>query len=189
MDRFEIKFDVSNTNLHNLIKSLSLVPIFQERKVKNIYYDTDELIFFNDSEEGTIPRKKIRIRHYNKNINKNLEIKFTHNFIRKKDVYLNIEDKNIRKFLHRSNVFEKVKPVLKLSYNRKYFMCRLGRVTYDYNLKFSKINQSYSSKDNTIKNILEFKTTDSNNREKFLRFSNLKNIRFSKYCYALNYLN
>ena len=188
MDRFEIKFDVSNKNLHNLMQSLNLVPIFQERKINNIYYDTDELIFFNDSEEGIVPRKKIRIRHYNKNKNHNLEIKFTYNFIRKKDVYFNIEGKNINKFLHQSNIFEKVKPVLKLSYNRKYFMCKLGRVTYDYNLQFSKINQSFFYKDDTIKNILEFKTTDSDKREMFLRSSNLKNIRFSKYCYALNYL-
>ena len=52
MDRFEIKFDVSNKNLHNLMQSLNLVPIFQERKINNIYYDTDELIFLMIVKKG-----------------------------------------------------------------------------------------------------------------------------------------
>jgi len=188
MNRFEIKFDVTDESIHNIILKLNLVPIYEERKIHNIYFDTDDLVFFNESEEGSVPRKKIRLRSYNFSKNHNLEIKFTYNFNRKKDSYNNVDTKDLRRFLNKSGVHEKIKPVLKLNYDRKYFMCKFGRVTYDYNLKFSKINQNFFYKDTLIKNILEFKTTENKNRENFLMYSKMKNIRFSKYCYALNYL-
>ena len=41
-----------------------ILPIYQMRIINSIYFDTDDLKLFIDSEEGTLPRKKIRIRSY-----------------------------------------------------------------------------------------------------------------------------
>lgn len=188
MDRFEIKYDVTDKNLHDLISELNLIPLYEERLIQNTYYDTYNLNFFHDSEEGIVPRKKVRIRSYNSINKKNLEVKFTNNFSRKKDVYNNVDINNFKNYLNVSKVKENLNPILNLKYNRKYFSCKFGRITYDYNLKFSKYNQNFYLKDNFIRSILELKTSENLNKEKFIRNINMKNIRFSKYCYALNYL-
>ena len=38
--------------------------IFQTRKINNLYFDNDKFEMFNDSIEGCLPRKKIRLRSY-----------------------------------------------------------------------------------------------------------------------------
>jgi len=40
--------------------------LFDSRIVSSTYFDNDELNMFKDSEEGSVPRKKIRIRSYTK---------------------------------------------------------------------------------------------------------------------------
>ena len=37
---------------------------FPDRKINSIYFDTDDLDYFKDGEEGTTPRIKVRYRWY-----------------------------------------------------------------------------------------------------------------------------
>ena len=39
--------------------------LYPMRKVNSCYFDTNELQMFHDSDQGVLPRKKIRIRNYN----------------------------------------------------------------------------------------------------------------------------
>ena len=39
--------------------------MYEPRKINSLYFDTLSLQSFSDSEEGTLPRKKIRVRWYN----------------------------------------------------------------------------------------------------------------------------
>ena len=50
--------------------------IFQTRKINNLYFDNDKFEMFNDSIEGCLPRKKIRLRSYQDD-RKFLEIKIS----------------------------------------------------------------------------------------------------------------
>ena len=48
----------------SLIKSNGGSEIFSERKISSTYFDNKNYDMFLDSEEGCLPRKKIRIRNY-----------------------------------------------------------------------------------------------------------------------------
>ena len=47
-----------------LIKKNGGNEIFKERKISSLYFDNKNYDMFLDSEEGVLPRKKIRIRNY-----------------------------------------------------------------------------------------------------------------------------
>ena len=60
---------------------------FESRQINSYYFDTPFLKDFIDSEEGTVPRKKLRFRWYGKKKTKigNFEIKITDDLVRKKE--------------------------------------------------------------------------------------------------------
>ena len=99
MKRYEIKFDVTEYDLTNLISELQMIYLYPQRKIISTYYDTLYLKYFNDSEEGLLPRKKVRVRNYENDKTFNLEIKETEIDFRKKLVLSNIDDKKINDLL------------------------------------------------------------------------------------------
>ena len=118
--------------------------------------------------------------HTNLNI-LNLEIKETKSDFRRKHVFKNVDKKNIYKVL-KENFFykDKLRPIVKIEYNRKYFQCIYGRITYDYGLKYTdlryKNNQIFSNK-----TVLELKNDNINLKDKFIKkffFVINKNIIF-----------
>ena len=65
--RKEIKFKLSNLNLQILKSSLledGMKCIYPKRRVTSCYFDTNNLDFFHESENGILPRYKFRIRSY-----------------------------------------------------------------------------------------------------------------------------
>ena len=100
-------------------------------------------------------------------------------FFKKKTTYSSLIEKGFYK--------DKLRPIVKIEYNRKYFKCIYGRITYDYGLKYTdlryKSNQIFSNK-----TVLELKNDNINLKDKFIKKFFLKNVRFSKYCDALNML-
>ena len=46
-----------------------MIKLFPDRHVSSVYFDNRELKIYQDSMKGLLPRKKFRIRNYNK-INK-----------------------------------------------------------------------------------------------------------------------
>ena len=80
---------------------------------------------------------------------------------------------------------ENLEPVVKVEYNRKYFKCIYGRITYDYNIKYLNLKENYNRVFSN-KKILELKNEDLSLKDKFIKKFFLKNIRFSKYCDAVN---
>jgi len=65
--RSETKFRLSYGD-HYLLKSnllsLGMQQLYPSRIINSEYFDTDKLQMFLDSEEGVLPRKKIRVRWY-----------------------------------------------------------------------------------------------------------------------------
>ena len=108
MNRLELKFEISDINEKNLISNLKLTKEFNDRNITSIYYDTDLFKYYNDSEEGLTPRKKVRLRFYNENENKkNLEIKFTLANYRKKITFNNVSEPKIGEYLKKINIDDK----------------------------------------------------------------------------------
>ena len=63
--RFEDKISVGKSESINFFKDLrkkGFKILYPKRKISSVYFDNTELNMFIDSEEGSIPRKKIRLR-------------------------------------------------------------------------------------------------------------------------------
>ena len=79
-------------------------PSFPDRKVFSIYFDSVNLDLFRISEEGLTPRRKIRLRWYDKPkniVNSTLEIKTTKEHEKTKDKFniSNTDPESLQKFI------------------------------------------------------------------------------------------
>ena len=194
MNRQEYKFLINRTHFEKIKSKLILIKKYNKRIVNSYYYDTVNLDDFIDSEEGTVPRKKIRFRWYgNKKVKQgNFEIKETFDLKRKK-TKLKIDNFGT----DISNILDKYKknyqPILKISYDREYYYSNLLRldITYDANISYERINKNYMkmSKFKETSNILEIKTAVSYDPNFFLSILGNKIVKNSKYCVAINKLS
>ena len=111
--------------------------IFETRKINNLYFDNDKFEMFNDSIEGCLPRKKIRLRSYEDDRNF-LEIKISSTEGR----YKTSNQIDLKKTNNMKNLgfFDKdygsCKPVLYVEYTRDYFKHRDVRVTIDNDINY-----------------------------------------------------
>ena len=190
--RHEIKFLINSKEKYELIDKNQLKKIFPDRIVESIYFDTQDLQFFNLSEEGITPRFKIRIRGYNNKRLDNLEIKTTNNYHREKVtiknfIYDNYElHKNLKKIGIKQNVQKKIR----IKYLRSYYEFEnLGRITLDRNIEFFLPDKSFHNSKKIKQNILEIKVQRENVDKNYIeKIINLKETRFSKYCIGINCL-
>lgn len=74
--KFKLTFSDQKLLKHKLL-SKGMKNLYPKRIVKNIYFDTRDLTFFHESNEGILPRKKVRIRSYNDEKTFYQEIKYT----------------------------------------------------------------------------------------------------------------
>ena len=113
--------------------------LYPSRKINSCYFDTQNLALFQDSEEGVLPRKKVRIRWYEDDNKSNKEIKISsvegrykivENFLNlnslKKNYDLNLVD----------NEYGVLRPSLIVSYDREYYSLSGLRITFDNNIKY-----------------------------------------------------
>lgn len=176
------------TNTLGWIKENKFTEIFKERLITSIYYDNLNFDLYKDSEEGVVPRKKIRIRSYDNKNDKILEKKITsqegrfkisHDIKTKDNFYAKIYD----------NFYGYCYPVSKIVYTRRYFNNDKIRITIDQNIQYFKIsnlkimNFNYKEPDC----VMEFKSdvSEENNLE---NLSNYQFARFSKYCKSITAL-
>ena len=59
-----LKLQVRSKKIKSLIYNYGGIKIFPKRKISSLYFDNTKLKMHLDSEEGYVPRKKIRVRHY-----------------------------------------------------------------------------------------------------------------------------
>ena len=165
--------------------------IFPDRKIKSIYFENYYNQMFLDSEEGCVPRKKIRIRSYPMadKKTKNLEIKISSIEGRFKK-QLNINENNYIAFINNGYFDQQYGiclPRLEVNYLREYHSLFGIRVTIDKNINYKKtIKNSLSLKDE--EEIIELKTNNSTSIDYLLNSFPIEKIRFSKYCRAYNKL-
>ena len=70
--RKEKKYQLCKSEMVEVKKklfSLGMRELFPSRIVNSCYFDTKNLSLHHDSEEGVMPRKKIRVRWYNEENN------------------------------------------------------------------------------------------------------------------------
>ena len=137
----KIKLHISDKiKLKNLIYNQKGKSLYPKRKILSTYFDNKNLDMYKDSEEGTLPRKKIRIRHYPNNEEKikNLEVKinsvegkFKRNERISNKSYLSYFNKGIY-----DPVYGLCNKVIQISYDREYYLLNNARLTIDCNIKY-----------------------------------------------------
>ena len=170
------------------LKKHSVKNLFEPRKIKSLYFDNLNLDMYNDSIEGTVPRKKVRIREYPETKDKKyyLEIKYSSVEGRFKTREIIKSDKF--EFLKRAGYFDNrygiCLPNFYVSYNREYYLVDDIRVTIDKDIQYNQINLNKISSINVKyekKYVLEIKTDIKKNLTFLLNNFDFPRSRFSKY--------
>ena len=188
--RVEEKILVNENNNFLVKKFLKLnfaKKLYNPRVVKSLYFDNSSFDMFQNSEEGIVPRKKIRIRSYPKFNNKFfLEIKISSVEGRFKKSNEISETQCLE--LIKNGIFDKqyghCKPKIYVKYLREYYIMKNTRITYDKDIEYLNVQQRILGKENS--RVLELKPNkDKNTDELFLDFP-FSRIRYSKYCFGIN---
>lgn len=185
------KLTVSEQNiLKNKLVEKGMKLLYPKRKVNSIYFDTKDLDFYLNSEEGVLPRKKMRLRWYDKDIKKiSKETKISSIEGRFKTSEPFLYNKNIFKnsFQLLDNEFGILKPQIQITYNREYFFLNHLRITFDSNIQYINIGSLNSHKIKDKECVMEIKVnfkTEDDYIEKIIEYPT---SRFSKYSRSILY--
>ena len=141
--RKEKKFRVTIPDFHafkNQLLNLGMLKLFEPRRVNSIYFDTDNLQMFFDSEEGTLPRKKIRVRWYDDKETFSFEKKISGIEGRYKTTNVLEHFTKVSEILNEQYFdpqYGIVTPTLMVSYERSYFSFRSMRITFDNRITYT----------------------------------------------------
>lgn len=185
------KLTVSDQNiLKNKLIDKGMKILYPKRTVNSIYFDTNNLDFYLNSEEGVLPRKKIRLRWYDKDIKKifkEIKISSVEGRFKTSEPFLYNENifKNNLQLL--DNEFGILKPQMQITYSREYFFFNDLRITFDSNIQYtdrSSLNNIVTKDKETVMEIkVNFKTNDDY-IEKIIGYPT---SRFSKYSRSILY--
>ena len=191
--RIEKKYNIHPVKLPQLYTWLdksNAENIYKKRRINSLYLENENSTMFKDSVEGSLPRKKIRIRKYGLKIsnynNSNLECKINSVEGRFKKITKIISADKILKYGFFDKDYGNCLPKIEISYNREYFKIFNNiRLTLDTAICYKRYNknfQNYPVQEDKI--ILEAKTNDTD----YTNFINenifFEETRFSKYCNA-----
>ena len=156
--------------------------IYENRKINSIYFDNLKFQMYHDSNEGVLPRKKIRLRFYNNEKNKIfLEKKISSPEGRFKQSKLIQNEESIFEKAIFDKVYGICRPILKVTYEREYYKYNNYRITFDKGLIYSKFQSKKEFGDNY--SVIEFKGNFIDEDNLNVTFPYLDS-RFSKYCRA-----
>ena len=185
--RKEKKYRLSFSDMAIVKKQLfqiGMISLHPSRLINSCYFDNSELRMFHESEEGVLPRKKFRIRWYNKSNVFTEEIKISSiegrfKYQKKTLNILNTDE------LFDIKIFDKLYgeliPVLIVRYEREYFSLNDLRVTFDNNISYDYI-KSFSKP--TLKDsecVMEVKVPIDCDDGYIENLVHIPTSRFSKY--------
>ncbi|MDA9723184.1 VTC domain-containing protein [Candidatus Pelagibacter sp.] len=201
MKRTEKKYVFDKRKLHHILINAKAFKEFPSRQINSIYFDTYDFKDFKDNFEGTVPRKKVRLRFYGNSSIKDLhnlrnyylEIKKTSYSSRsKKSIHLKYDLNKILNLIESKKYFTSSRfPRTFVSYKRNYFKTINGiRITVDTNIIYKKINKNFESLNTYSENkiVLEVKNESKLTDDPF-EYNFLENFRtrFSKYYNSVEY--
>jgi len=187
--RKEKKFRLSKFDFDSLKNKLFLNgmrTLYCKRVINSLYYDTDIHSMYHDSEEGLLPRRKVRFRWYDDIRKSSHEVKVSSVEGRfKTSSPVNIESVAALPKILYDQSYGMITPSLFVTYTREYFSFEAMRITFDSHIKYG--NYWKSSKTLHLDNecVMEVKLgleTPDDYVESMIPFPT---ARFSKYCRGL----
>ena len=192
--RIEEKIPLTVSDSDKFLQSLKtqgLEILFPKRVIQSNYFDSSNYNLFRDSEEGLLPRKKIRIRHYPQAplIQHNLEIKISSIEGRHKNsiALSDIQAKKINKLGYFDPVYGLLEKRVSINYLREYFFFKGIRITRDTKILYQELDHksnNYLEKDSVV----EIKAPKDTSVDFLFKIIPSHKRRFSKYCNAIKYL-
>ena len=185
--RIENKFVLDENYKYKIINKIlnsGYIEIYEQRNIESVYYDNLKLQSFYDSNEGSIPRKKIRIRSYD-----GFKTDFNYEI---KELTTNGRFKSVKKVVSLpekciDDLYKVMYPQVIVRYKRRYFTNNFIRLTLDWEINYQQFNSDKINKSQNL--VLESKLSDGtkyNEEINNLKVFGLNNVSFSKYVEAIN---
>ncbi len=192
--RKEIKFKLTlseHFKIKNKLLSLGMNTIYPLRKVNSYYFDNKYYKLFEDSEEGVLPRKKVRIRWYNneKDFKKETKISSIEGRFKHVEKLPSIKnDSQISGLTFFDKYYGLLYPKMLVNYEREYYKIDNLRITFDKNINylFSKLKSEIFTSDQET--VMEVKVPIKCSDDYIKKFIDIPTSRFSKYSRGLLYL-
>ena len=192
--RIEEKLYVRPENLidfKSYLKKKSINRIYNPRKIKSLYFDNSNLEMYNDSIEGLVPRKKIRIRCYPDDQDKKLYLEIKNSSVEGRFKSRKTIDNNSFDQYRQNGVLDSqygiCLPNFYVSYKREYAMLEDVRVSIDTDIFYNDYRTQLIHRDDKI--IVEIKTSIKKNLDDLVELFPFQRTRFSKYCFAVQNLS
>ena len=190
--RIERKLSLNNSNIFNL-KSIfykkNFQKIFPDRFIFSCYFDTVDLQMFKDSVEGTVPRKKIRLRSYHKLFEDNIFLEMKINSVEGR--FKSVKKISNHKLILERGYFDQdygvCYPKLLVKYKRSYLKKNNVRLTIDTNVSFAKYEKDKSPYFSNFEDndCAEIKCNNIHELNE-MNLDQIQIIRNSKYCNGIN---
>lgn len=183
--RKERKFRLTSSGakeLKALLTNKGMTLLHPNRKITSQYFDTLDLRAFEESEEGVLPRYKIRVRWYNTDQSilalerktSSIEGRFkTTKAIR----FIEFEAMKRRGTLDKD--YGKIFPSVVVSYRRSYFDYQGIRITFDTDIRYSYNRSTGQFRD--LEEVVEIKAPFDASNEFLEAIISVPTSRFSKY--------
>ncbi len=161
-----------------------MTKLHPSRKVISCYMDNDGLDMFMQSEEGVLPRKKVRFRWYGGGnlYYKEVKISSIEGRFKTNKLIKNIDANQIAKVGLFDNEYGNLYSKLIVSYKREYYSFQNLRITFDTNIKYSLPNGTFDSKIYDEETVMEVKVSQSIHDDYIEDIIPYPTSRFSKYC-------
>ncbi len=173
--------------MDSLLKK-GMSELHQPRIIKSCYFDNSIFSSYHDSEEGVVPRKKVRIRWYNNTFSFIKETKFSsvegrYKYSEKiRDISTPID---ILKLNYFDNHYGHLSPKLNITYQREYYLYKNLRITFDQNINYSLINSKVINSVYDNECVMEVKVPIDFNDDIIEKIIYQPTTRFSKYSRGL----
>lgn len=177
-------------DLYSWITANSGHTLYGKRLVFSTYFDNTAMSMFHDSEEGSLPRKKIRIRSYGTTshvgVEKSLEIKVSSvegRFKTSRGVD-EIELADLLTAGYFDEEYGMCRPVSCVAYMREYFAIARVRLTVDQDIRYRPVDSEFWFNEGAI--AVEIKAPYGSHYDYLEQKFPFRRTRFSKYARSIN---
>ncbi len=191
--RIEDKLYIKEENLSdfkNFLNTNSCKTLHKPRIIESLYFDNHNLQTYNDSIEGMVPRKKIRIRNYPFSDDQNIYYEKKNSAVEGRFKTRKIIEKKTFEEFKKIGIFDEqygvCAPKLYVKYHREYFKIKDVRISIDTNIEYRDYKTNFRISDYRI--IAELKASKNKDADELTKDFPIQRIRFSKYCFGLEKL-
>lgn len=191
--RIEDKLYIKSENLIDFkifLNANSCKKLHKPRVIESLYFDNHNFQTYNDSIEGMVPRKKIRIRNYPSSDDKKYYYEIKNSSVEGRYKTRKIIDKKDFEEIKKVGIFDEqyglCLPKIYIRYYREYFKSKDVRISVDTNIKYRDSRTNFQISDDRI--IAELKTSINKDIDELNKEFPIQRIRFSKYCFGMEKL-